>query len=154
VIEAAANAVGGTEVPDLTVLVFDGDLPDRWPGIDRARHDLTAAVVELKATGTRIVAISAATVDPTRTSRAAREQERTAHELDLVLFELSIAEGISVLDVDRIVAELGGRDHLDGFLDYGTVALDRITAGLVAIVEDYGFLEERPLLPQVGAKRR
>jgi hypothetical protein len=139
----------------VTVLVFDGDLPDQWPDdLDDAKRALDEGVRALKALGTRLIVIGVSTLDPSRPSDEARADERTAHELELALLELSVDEGISVLDTDRIVAELGGADHVESFLRYDDAVLDRLVTTMVEILADYGFFEARPLVPQVGVRNR
>jgi hypothetical protein len=139
----------------VTVLALEGDLPDRWPAdFEAAKAALSDGVRALKSAGTRIIAVGVSTLDPSGPSADAAAAERSAHELGLALLELSVDEGISVLDTDRIVAELGGGAHVRGFLDYDSVVHDRLVDTMVEILADYGFFEARPLVPQVGVKNR
>jgi hypothetical protein len=69
-----------------------------------------------------------------------------------MLVGVSHDEGISIVDVDRLIAELGAAGNVDGPAAYGPEACARIAAEIVRIIDDYGFLDERPLLAQVGAR--
>ena len=59
----------------------------------------------------------------------------------------------SIVDVDRILAELGGTSHATGAFQYSLQACDLICAELFRIMQDIGFFEHRPLIPQMGRKR-
>lgn len=69
------------------------------------------------------------------------------------LFKLSITEGISVIDIDRLIAEMGADENVKGCGQYSDAAYNAINEEFVRVVEDIGFFEERPLLKQVGRKR-
>ena len=81
-----------------------------------------------------------------------QKAERAIQQLNLAVMELSVLDGISVIDVDRIVAELGGREHVQEFLSYSPDARAAIRDELVRVLEEYGFFEPRPLLLQVGRR--
>jgi hypothetical protein len=70
--------------------------------------------------------------------------------LNLAALELSVATGLSIIDVDRLIAELGGGNHVDDALSYSATAREAIVAEIVRVIEDYGFFDERPLLDQIG----
>lgn len=73
------------------------------------------------------------------------------HRLNLAVLELSVSEGISVIDVDRIIAERGANDHVLGLLEYSGEACGAVANELLRVLADYGFFEPRPLLVQMGA---
>jgi hypothetical protein len=72
------------------------------------------------------------------------------HKLNLALLELSASEGISFVDVERLVAELGAARHVlpEGW--YSQEANQAIRLELLRVLEDIGFYENRPLVMQVG----
>jgi hypothetical protein len=74
------------------------------------------------------------------------------HKLNLALMQLSIQEGISIIDVDRLVAELGGGQHVVRAMTYSGAALETIGKEFLRVLEDIGFFEKRPLAMQVGRK--
>jgi hypothetical protein len=105
--------------------------------------------------GCHLIFMNASTVDPARhvsnLSKVELEPASlAANRLNLALIRASIEEGISIIDVDRLIAELGAAQHVLGFLDYSAEACDAICNEFLRIVEDYGFFDDRPLLMQVG----
>lgn len=70
--------------------------------------------------------------------------------LNLELLRASMDFGVSIVDVDRVLAEIGAREHVRGALQYSDDALEIIGAELIRVTEDIGFYEKRPLLAQVG----
>ncbi len=72
--------------------------------------------------------------------------------LDLMVIGVSHEEGISIIDVDRKVAELGAGGNVVAPMVYGPAAAAAIIDETMRVVADYGFLDDRPLLAQVGAK--
>jgi hypothetical protein len=72
--------------------------------------------------------------------------------LNLAAIELSMATGISVVDADRALAELGGDEHVVDPMSYSPVATAAIRRELVRVLEDYGFFDDRALLAQVGQR--
>ena len=75
-----------------------------------------------------------------------------ADRFNLAMFELSHAEGLSVIDVDRLVAELGARRNVSALFHYSPEVHAAICAEFLAVIEDVGFFHPRPILAQVGAK--
>lgn len=78
--------------------------------------------------------------------------ERILH-FNLALSEISALEGISIVDVDRLIAELGGKGHVIKALQYSMHAYQEICREFLRVVEDIGFFEKRPLLRQIGQGR-
>lgn len=71
-------------------------------------------------------------------------------KLNLALMKLSMQEGISIIDVDYILAELGGDRHVLKALDYSAEAWEAISLEFLRVLEDVGFFERRSLLIQLG----
>jgi hypothetical protein len=118
--------------------------------------DLSAITAAYKVADTRVIVANACTVDPDSWARsyAGHEEEPVglrAHRLDAMLVRVSHDLGISVVDVDRAVAEIGAAGKLDAAMVYRPEAAARITEETVAVLADYGFFDDRPLLEQVGA---
>lgn len=104
--------------------------------------------------GAHVVAFNMATGDPDGHQHTFVDGEEPflirAHKLNLALIELSYAHGISVIDVDRVVAELGAAAHVLGRASYSAEAIVAIQEEFVRVLGDIGFFESRPLLMQVG----
>jgi hypothetical protein len=73
-----------------------------------------------------------------------------AHKLNLALMELSVQEGTSVIDVERLVAEHGASRHVLQAGRYSPQVNKAICQELLRVLEDIGFFEDRPLVMQVG----
>jgi hypothetical protein len=71
---------------------------------------------------------------------------------NLSVIELSIAEGISIIDVERIVAQAGDRFLVD-CLRYTNEAYAAIGTEFLRVLDDIGFFEARPLTMQLGQQR-
>ena len=76
------------------------------------------------------------------------------HRLNLAMLEVSFSEGISFIDVDRILAEIGCVAHVNGRFRYSTTAYEAIRDEFMRVITDVGFFEERPLLVQMGHQKR
>jgi hypothetical protein len=68
-----------------------------------------------------------------------------------MLIDVSHDEGISIIDVDRKIAEVGGDHAVTGAARYSEVGCLAIVDEIIRIVEDYGFLDDRALMEQIGA---
>ena len=105
-----------------------------------------------------VIFLNCSSVDPDDRVHAYAGRGETwslrAHRFNLALMELSSLEGISIVDVDRLVAELGGADHVLGRLRYSGEARWAIAEELVYVLEDIGFFEPRPLVAQIGRAGR
>jgi hypothetical protein len=71
---------------------------------------------------------------------------------NLALYEISVLEGISIIDVDRMIAELGAENHVVGPMTYSDAAYHHITQEFLRVMEDIGFFEHRPLMLQIGKR--
>lgn len=149
--------------PDLVVLSVDADLltsSRSWgDGLTQAFESnmLEAIRVIKNELGCRVIMFNASSVVPNEAVSNYRMVDKQphvldAHRLNLATMRLSLDEGISIVDVDRVIAELGGAEHVRGFLDYSLEARQAICLEFVRVVEDYGFFDIRPLLPQVGRR--
>lgn len=76
-----------------------------------------------------------------------------AHRMAYMLVRVSHAEGISIVDVDTLLAGLGGAEHVQAAMRYSDRASSVVADEIVRILEDYGFFDERSLIEQVGAGR-
>lgn len=73
-----------------------------------------------------------------------------AHRLNAAQIRLSMALGVSVVDVDRVLANLGAAGEVVGPLAYSDRANRVIAEEIADIIADIGFFEDRPLVAQVG----
>jgi hypothetical protein len=78
--------------------------------------------------------------------------ELRTHKLNLALMQLSVQEGISIIDVDRLIAEMGAQEHVQRWCEYSDEACDAIGQESLRVLEDIGFFENRPLVMQLGRK--
>lgn len=151
--------------PNIVVLSIADDvasLPHRGLSAEEAvqavRADLVAIVDIIKhRIGAHLLVAAASTVDPADETfnyqgLAEEPMSLRAHRLDLMLVGVSHDEGISIIDVDRLVAEIGAATAVTGAMEYSARGCEAIAAEIVRILEDYGFFDDRPLLAQVGAK--
>jgi hypothetical protein len=126
---------------------------------EQFRRDLARLVREVKAHGgAHVVVLNASTFNPReevwRLNRDADSLSLRIHAMNLAVMKVSRAEGISIVDVDRLIAELGARNVVSGAVDYTAAAFDVIGDELIRIMEDIGFFEKRPLAPQLGSEGR
>ena len=127
-----------------------------------AAHRYEAAMEELtglaKERGVHVFVFNASSFDPDDTTSCYAAVADTpallVQHLNHSVIRLSMLDGISIIDADRIVAEVGGRSHVDGLLSYSQHVGDLLCQELVRVLEEYGFFEERPLLAQVGRRDR
>lgn len=161
--ESALIAAG----PDIVLLsVADdiADLPNRGANPEEAvqavRTDLLAAIELIKEkVGAHVLITNVSTVDTTdRTYNYHGHAEEPVplriQRLDLMLIGVSHDVGISVVDADRLIAEMGASGHVGAAGEYDAAASARIASEIVRIIEDYGFFDDRPLLAQVGAAKK
>jgi hypothetical protein len=124
----------------------------------RSKEDLKQVIQEIKQRlDAHVIVYNCSSVDPEdRTSNYhGMKTESTAlriHRLNLALMQLSIETGISIIDVDRLIAELGGAQHVLKAMTYSDTALEAMGREFLRVVEDIGFFESRPLALQVGRK--
>ena len=145
-----------TPAPDIVVLSVQ---PDVLTELDPAefRTNMLEVIQTIKARyDARILAFNASTFDPEDAtitfSRIDSPYPLRIHELDLEIMRLSFDEGISVIDVDRLLAELGAGKHVPKALELSPRAQEVVADEFMRVVKDYGFFEKRPLLAQIGKK--
>jgi hypothetical protein len=138
------------------------------PDLEAGRHgptlvtefaDAMAAFIGgCKDEGVRVIVVNGATYDPHDTVSCYADVVETralsTHRLDLELIQLSMLDGISVLDVDRMVAEIGGGTNVEASLRYSPSLCEAIRDELADVLEEYGFCDDRPLLVQQGRRER
>jgi hypothetical protein len=146
------------EAADVILRSVEPDLAVPFPGAelgDRFFEAWTTFIDICKQAECRVIALNGCTFDPAdhTTRHTADEVAPTRlQRFNLALVELSMAEGISVLDVDRIVAEHGAGDHVEGLLRYDRVLCEAVRDQLADVIDDYGFFDERPVLVQQGKR--
>ncbi len=162
---AAGSFLSGGHQPDVVILSVDDDvrrLPQRAAdpaaAVAAVADDLMAITDHFKEAGVRVLVANACTVDPDASPLPdATDVEPIglrAHRLDLMLVQVSHSDGISVIDIDRSMAEIGAAENLSAPMVYSPAACARIIDDTVTILDDYGFVDDRPLLEQVGSGRK
>jgi hypothetical protein len=110
----------------------------------------------LKNHGAHVIVFNASSFDPEdKTSCYAGVGDTPTlfvQHLNRALINLSMLDGLSIIDVDRIISEIGGRSHVQKLLSYSPHACEHICQEVVRVLADYGFFEDRPLLAQVGRR--
>lgn len=160
---AGDNLALASSAPDVVILSLAAEM-DRLKEVGRSeaalaavKADLVAAIRQVKEkVGAHILATNVSTLDPAHpvyTYHGVTEEPWTlrGHRLNLMLIEVSHDEGISIIDVDRKIAEVGGDSAVTAAARYSQAGCEGIVEEIVRIVEDYGFLDDRPLMEQVGA---
>jgi hypothetical protein len=99
---------------------------------------------------TQVMVYGCASYDPADNSHNYHSTGETlalrAHRFNHALFLLSQQTGAIVIDVDRLIAEIGGAAHVRQVFQYSPEANETIGRELVRIIEDLGFFDEHPLL--------
>ena len=122
----------------------------------QSKENLQRLIQEIKhRLGAHVIIYNCSSVDPEDTMSnyhgiKADPVALRIHKLNLALMQLSIREGISIVDVDRLIAELGGEQHVIKAMTYSNTALEIIGKEFLRVVEDIGFFEKRPLVMQAG----
>jgi hypothetical protein len=126
--------------------------------ISRIEAELTALIEHIKSNlGAHILIANLSTVDPenpffTLKGQIQEPLSLLAHRLNLMLIRVSHATGISIVDVDRRIAETGGSSTVTGPGTYSAVGSQLIRDEILRVIQDYGFLDDRPLMEQLGAR--
>ena len=127
-------------------------------GVRRVESDLVGVIELIKEkVGAHVLVANVSTLDPSQKVFNYHDIDHEpvslrAHRLDLMLVGVSHDEGISVIDVDRKIAELGGAVGVKAAFDYTTAGCETVAGEIVRVIDDYGFFDDRPLLAQVGAR--
>jgi len=143
--------------PDVVVLSISSDLTADLDEFDRAMPEVIRLLKD--AIGAHILVFNGSTLDPSaaRTTNYHRAPDSPAlavYKLNLRLIQLSMLAGISIIDADRVAAEIGADGHIRGLVEYGPVLCRALCREVVRVLDDYGFFEERPLVPQLGRARQ
>lgn len=108
-------------------------------------------------TGAYIICYNCCDFDPSdRTTNYYQQEDPLSihiQKLNLALIKLSMQEGISIIDVESVLAELGAGQHVMAALNYSSEACNAICQEFLRILIDVGFFENRPLLKQLGRRR-
>jgi hypothetical protein len=137
---------------------FNGAGKSTEEAIEGIKADLVAAINLIKEkVGAHVFIANASTVDPSQEvfnyhDTVDEPISLRAQRVDLMLVGVSHDEGISIIDIDRKIAELGGVKGVTAMLDYSASGCQTIAAEIVRVMEDYGYFDDRPLLAQVGAR--
>jgi len=150
-------------VPDVIIIAMTVDaerLPERSSdpaeAVSMLMEDLMAVVDGLKdATGAHVLVCNVSTFDPDgRVSNFSGVDPEPislrAHRIDLVLLKVSHLLGLSIIDVDRIMAEAGCGRVVPAALSLSAEGCRLVRDETERVLADYGFLDERPLVAQVG----
>lgn len=153
----AAPAVVILAVADEVTRFHEGGRTSQQ-SVQAIEDDLRAIVDQIKAkVKAHILVSSLSTLDPSEpmyTLHGKSEEPFTlrAQRLNLMLVGISHQEGISIIDVDRIIAEVGGAESVTGPGRYNAKGAAAVLNEIVRILDDYGFMDDRPLMEQVGAR--
>jgi hypothetical protein len=78
----------------------------------------------------------------------------TVQRLNAAVLRVAVEHGVSILDVDRVIAELGGAKHVTGLQSYSDAAGDAVCEELALILSDRGLLDDRSVAaPSVEGSR-
>jgi len=75
-----------------------------------------------------------------------------AHKFNLAVMQASVLEGISFIDVERVIGQLAADTHVLSPLRYSVQAYETIGKEFLRVIEDIAFFENRPLVMQVGQR--
>jgi hypothetical protein len=129
---------------------------DPHEAIARLREDLVGVFDAIKADcDAHVVAIGVSTFDPgdpvSNLHGFAEEPVMLrCHRINLALFQTSHEVGLSVIDVDRLVAEAGGGRVVPAPLALSPDGSALVRDETLRVLFDYGFFDERSLIAQVG----
>jgi len=149
---------GLDETIDIVVFSIESALnnsEDRALSVERYSQNLVEIVRLIKEKmGAYIIFFNCCALDPEDRLHNYHNREDSfsvrVQKLNLALMKLSMQEGISIIDVDYILGELGGDRHVLQALDYSAAAWEAISLEFLRVIEDVGFFEHRPLLVQIG----
>lgn len=151
------NTAVATGKYDLLVLSIDAEASASGTVDSDSCFEALQRVVQMvkEGPGAHVVMLNGSSLDPedrhhTYVGMADDPIAVRIHKMNLVALELSYREGISIIDVDRIVAELGGDQSVEAPLRYSEDANVAIREEFLRVIEDIGFFEKRPMLMQIG----
>ncbi|MDQ3501685.1 MAG: hypothetical protein ACR2NT_14545 [Acidimicrobiia bacterium] len=146
--------------PDVVILSLLPDIVGEGRlDVESFRASLRALCAFLKEAGSYVLIANVSTFDRADTmtnyfGSSGDSPSLRAHKVASTILDLSNELGISVIDSDRLLAEIGAHGHVEGLGSYSAEASGVIRDEIYRIMADYGFFEERPLLAQAGAKQR
>lgn len=126
-------------------------------GVDQFKENFSRIIQDVKQRlDAHVIVYNGSSIDPDDHVQNYHGVEDTlalrVNKLNLALMQISTLEGVSIVDVDRIVAELGGAQHVGKAFDYSAESSQGICQEFVRVLEDIGFFEDRPLVMQIGRK--
>lgn len=144
----------GDETPDVVVLSLQLDITSSL-GVEAFRDSLTRLIDSVKERwGAHVLLLGASSVDPDDHVHNYHGIDDTLvlriHRFNLAALEVAVQTGISVVDTDRIIAELGGAQNVRKPFDFSPEAHRLLLRELHRVLGDIGFFEARPLMPQIG----
>lgn len=128
--------------------------PQGYISVARFRENMTRLVRYLKENlKAQVVVYGCSSYDPADTSHnyalTADPPAVRAHRLNYALIQLSQQEDISLVDVDRIIAELGGKAHVRRFAEYSPEAYQAIGREFFRITEELGLFKKHASLSKL-----
>jgi hypothetical protein len=126
---------------------------------DEYKENMTQLVQMLKEkTPAHIILMGASSFDPDDMTHNLHgiEDPQTLRILrfNLVMLQLSQESGVTIIDVDRILAEMGCGEHVNHLFNYSDETYKTICEEYVRVLTDVSFFEERPILVQMGQRNR
>lgn len=146
------------ENPDVVLLSVLADVTGKGHlDTDRFEADARKVATALKEQGAHVIFLNVSTIDPddTVTNYHGLEDDPPslrAHKTALAILDLSNQLGVSVVDADRLLAEIGAALHVERIGHYDAEASDIVCEEIKRILEDYGFFEARPVMAQSGKR--
>lgn len=147
-----------SEVPDLVLISLLPDVTGKGHlDIDEFEADGRRVANSLKEMGAHVLIANVSTIDPDDmvTNYFGLPDDPPslrAHKTALAIIDLSNQIGISVVDADRLLAEMGAAQHVEKIGRYSVEASEALCGEILRIIEDYGFFENRPLMVQSGKR--
>lgn len=151
--------------PDIVLLSVEHDVrhlscmgDDAAEEVRAVQANLVAVTELIKAkVGAHVLVANASTLDPVEMIFNYHDTDvppisLSSHRMDLMLVGVSHQEGVSIIDVDRKIAEIGGAIGVVAALEYSHAGCEVLAGEIVRVIEDYGFFDDRPLLAQIGAR--
>ncbi len=122
--------------------------------VEAYRGDFLQVARELQSRlDTQIIVLGCSSYDPAdRVRNYARSGETgslRAHRFNLALLELSRQVGLAVVDVDRIIAEMGAGENVSALFSYSAAARLAIRGELLRVLADLGLFAEPPACMQL-----
>jgi hypothetical protein len=155
-LEALAGWKAPADLPDVVLVSTLSDVTGQGRmDVSQLHEHGKNAIRALKGSGAHIFVMNISTVDPNDavTNYFGLENDTAAlraHKVALTLIDLSHELGISIIDSDRLLAEMGAERHVESVGRYSAEASEVLCEEILRVLADYGFFEERPLVVQAG----